>query len=374
MSIIDVEPRAPAGPTGDGAAIANLHRAFETQRAAFAQDRDPSLAVRRTRIEALIGMVAANRSRISEALSADFGTHPVGAGELLEVLGVLGRAQYVLANLEDWIRPDPRMLDAALMGSATASMRYQPKGVIGNMIPWNFPFDIGLGPVIEMLAAGNRIILKPSDTTPACAALTAEMVASAFDPDLVDVVVGGLDLARTFPTLPWDHLLYTGSPGVGRQVMAAAAQNLVPVTLELGGKCPAILAPGAVTERNVETVIGTKIIKNGQMCVTVDHCLVARDEVERFVDLAQAFMTRIAPAYSRGPDCAGIISSRHLDRLTGMLSEAEARQVRIVSLEENGAIDPGTRRMPMALVIDPPADLRLMQRGDFRPGPADHPL
>ncbi len=367
MSLIEAKPGSRVERSGDAAAIAHLHRAFNVQQTAFARDRDPSLAERRGRIEALMGMVAANRARISDALSADFGSHPVGAGELLEVVGVLGRAQYVLAHLENWMRADPRPLDAAVMGSATASMRYQPKGVIGNMIPWNFPFDIGLGPAIEMLAAGNRVILKPSDMTPACAALTAEMVATAFDPDLIDVVVGGLDLAREFPVIRWDHLLYTGSPGVGRQVMAAAAQNLTPVTLELGGKCPAILAPGAVSERNVEAVIGTKMIKNGQMCVTVDHCFVARSEVDRFVELAQAFMQHAAPDYSHGPDCAGIISSRHLERLTGMLAEAEDRQARIIQLEQDGAIDPLTRRMPMSLVIDPPADLALMRDEIFGP-------
>ena len=319
------------------------------------------------RIEALMGMMAANRERISAALATDFGSHPVGAAELIEVLGVLGRARYVLDHLEDWMAPSVRETDPALLGTATASVRYQPKGVIGNIVPWNFPFDIGIGPVIEMLAAGNRVILKPSDYTPACAALLAEMVAAAFDPALVHVAVGGVDLARAFASLPWDHLLYTGSPGVGREVMTAAAVNLTPVTLELGGKCPAILTPGSVTAANVGSIIGTKTIKNGQMCVSVDYCLVPRADLETFVDLSRAHLALTAPDYSRSRDCTGIVSLRHLDRLERMLDEARQRQTRIVPLEDDGVVDRATRRMPISLVIDPASDLTLMKEEIFGP-------
>jgi len=239
--------------------------------------------------------------------------------------------------------------------------------VIGNIIPWNFPFDIGVGPVIEMLAAGNRVILKPSDYTPACGALLAEIVAAAFDPAIVHVAVGGVDLARAFAALPWDHLLYTGSPGVGREVMTAAAANLTPVTLELGGKCPAILTPGSVTAANVGSIVGTKTIKNGQMCVSVDYCLVPRADLETFVDLARAHMASTAPDYSRSSNCTGIVSLRHLDRLEGMLDEARQHQTRIVPLEDDGIVDRATRRMPISLVVDPAPDLTLMKEEIFGP-------
>jgi len=312
-------------------------------------------------------MMLSNRNRISAAIAEDFGAHPAPASELLEVLGVVGRAQYVLEKLEGWMTPEPRAIDPAMFGSARAKMHYQPKGVIGNIVPWNFPIELAIGPMTEMLAAGNRVIVKPSDQAPACAELLREMIAATFDPDLVTVAVGGIALARAFPTLPWDHLLYTGSPGIGRQVMAAAALNLTPVTLELGGKCPAVLTPGSVTAANVESVIGTKIIKNGQMCVSVDHCFVPRGEVERFVEEARAFLGRAAPAYSRSDECAGIISTGHLARLRDMVDNARARGVRIVELEEAGEIDPVTRRMPMVLAIDPPGDLRLMQEEIFGP-------
>lgn len=366
MSILTTVSESHAEATSDKQAIAEMQAAFEAQRKAFAADRNPSLDERRGRIQALMGMMVANRERISAAMSSDFGAHPVGASDLIEVLGQLGRATYVLENLESWMQPSPREADKASLGTLKAYIQSQPKGVVGNIVPWNFPFDLSVGPMIEMLAAGNRVMVKPSEYTPACAALLREMVAQTFDPGLVHVCVGGLELARAFTTLPWDHLLYTGSPNVGREVMAAAAKNLTPVTLELGGKCPAIMTPGSVNAANVESVIGTKTVKNGQMCVSVDYTLVPRAELDTFIDLAKAFMDERAPGYSRGPDCTGIISERHLDRLTSMLEEASSK-ARVVALEEDGQIDRATRRMPLSLVIDPPAELRIMQEEIFGP-------
>lgn len=368
MSIVESSTSTTTqSATGDDAAIAELHAAFKAQRAAFGADRQPSLEERRTRIGRLVEMLLGNRERISAALSADFGCHPVPASDLIEVLGPVGRAKYVLDRLEDWMRPSPREVDPAVMGSATAYIQYQPKGVVGNIVPWNFPFDLSVGPMIEMLAAGNRVMVKPSEFTPASAALLRDMVARTFDPTLVYVATGGLDLARAFSELPWDHLLYTGSANVGRQVMQAAARNLTPVTLELGGKCPAVLTPGSVTAANVENIIGTKTIKNGQMCISVDYCLVPRGELDGFVKLAVDFMQRVASDYSRSADCTGIISPRHLDRLCEMLQEARDRRSTIVELEPGGRVDRATRRMPLSLVVDPPADLRIMQEEIFGP-------
>jgi len=366
MSII-AGPTFPSDSRADTAVIADLQRVFEIQKRAFQTDRNADLATRRNRVEKVIGMMLSHRDRIADALASDFGAHPRPASDLLEVLGVVARAQYVLANLEAWMADEAREVDPAGYGSAQASIRRQPKGVIGNMVPWNFPFDIGVGPLTEMLAAGNRVIIKPSEVAPACAALLAEMVQATFAPDLVHVAVGGVSLAETFASMPWDHLMYTGSPDVGRKVMAVAAQNLTPVTLELGGKCPAVMTPGSVNAANVESVIGTKIIKNGQMCVSVDYCLVPRTEVATFIDLAQAFIASNAPAYSRGPDCTGIVSQRHLNRLTDMLAEARERQTQIIDLEVGAEIDPATRRMPIMLAIDPDADLRIMREEIFGP-------
>ncbi len=367
MSILESNVQAATQTSNDEAAIEELKTAFSVQRAAFHTDRWPSLEERKSRVGKIIGMMLSHRERISAALSEDFGSHPVPASDLIEVLGVVARAQYALGQLENWMQPSVRETDPAMTGTAHAYLQSQPKGVIGNIVPWNFPFDLSVGPMIEMLAAGNRVIVKPSEYTPASARLLREMVEKTFDPTLVYVAVGGLELSRTFSDLPWDHLLYTGSANVGRQVMLAAARNLTPVTLELGGKCPVLLTPGSVNAANVESIIGTKTVKNGQMCISVDYCLVPRAEVNDFVKLAVEFFQRAAPGYSQSADCTGIISLRHLDRLKEMLEEARNRRCSIVQLETDGIVDRETRRMPISLVVDPPSDLRLMTEEIFGP-------
>ena len=368
MSLLQTDTTsAVATGNGDAAEILELHAVLQAQRLAFTAERQPSLAVRRERLERIGSMMMEYRERIYAALSVDFGAHPDAAAEVLEVHAVTARVDYALAHLEQWMRPMPRQVDSAYEGVLRAFLKSQPKGVIGNIVPWNFPFEIGIGPMVDMIAAGNRVMLKPSEFTPACAALMREMVASTFPADLVYVAVGGLELARAFSALPFDHLLYTGSSNVGRQIMAAAAQNLTPVTLELGGKCPAVLLPGSVTADAVGNILGVKMIKNGQMCVTVDHCFVPRAELDSFASIAVGFMEQAAPEYARSAACTGIISEHHLNRMTDLLAEAEGRGTRIITLEKDGHADLKTRRMPISLALDPAPDLRMMREEIFGP-------
>ncbi len=351
--------------TDDGPAIAELHRLHALQRAAFSADPYPSAAARQERLGALAAMMLGHRDAIRAAMREDFGAHPDLFTDMVEVLGVAARAAYALENLGTWMAEDERPTDPGLYGTARAGVRYQPKGVIGNIVPWNFPFDLSAGPLVEMLAAGNRVIIKPSEYTPACAALLREMVSGTFAEDQVAVSVGGIALAREFPTLRWDHLLYTGSPAIGREIARAAAENLVPVTLELGGKCPAVLAPDSVDAASVRSVVGTKLIKNGQMCISVDYALVPRNQVDAFVAHAEQYLTQDLPDYASSADCTGIITRRHLDRIEAMADEARTSGARVVSLGGEG--DPATRTLPLLLVIDPPEQLRIMREEVFGP-------
>jgi acyl-CoA reductase-like NAD-dependent aldehyde dehydrogenase len=351
----------------DAAAIAELKEIVERQRAAFLADPFPSLEERQGLLGALAGMLMSNRTQIQEAMSSDFGVHPSLAADLIEVLGPVGRAVYAAENLGDWMASEPRQADPALYGSGRAFVRPRPKGVVGNIVPWNFPFDLSVGPLIEMLAAGNRVVIKPSEYTPACGELLREMVHATFDRDRVDVVVGGLELARAFTRVRWDHLLYTGSPAIGREIAKAAAEQLVPVTLELGGKCPAILTDDSVDAESIKQVLGTKAVKNGQMCISVDYCLVPRGRLEEFAGLAADYVRESMTGYCESGDCTGIISSRHVERLEGLLEDARARGCDVRPLEEVGDVDPGTRQLPMSLVVDPPDDLALMQEEIFGP-------
>jgi coniferyl-aldehyde dehydrogenase len=352
---------------GDEAAIAELNETVALQRAAFLADPFPTLDERRQLLGAIAGMLVAHRTQIQDALSSDFGVHPALAADLIEVLGPAGRAGYAAEHLEAWMAPEPRATDPTLYGSARAFMQAQPKGVVGNIVPWNFPFDLSVGPLIEMLAAGNRVVIKPSEYTPACAELLREMVSATFDRDRVDVVVGGLDLARSFTRIRWDHLLYTGSPAIGREIAKGAAEQLVPTTLELGGKCPALLTDDSVDAESVKQVLATKAIKNGQMCISVDYCLVPRERLEQFAELAVAYADEAMPDYCQSPSCTGIISTRHLQRLQGLLQDARERGCDVRALQQAGEPDPDARQLPISLVVDPPDDLALMQEEVFGP-------
>jgi coniferyl-aldehyde dehydrogenase len=210
-------------------------------------------------------------------------------------------------------------------------------------------------------------VIKPSEYAPASGELLREIVHEAFEPERVEVICGGLELSRAFARVHWDHLLYTGSPATGREIAKAAAENLVPVTLELGGKCPAIIASDSVTAETMKQILGTKAIKNGQMCISVDYCLVPREQVGEFVSLADAHLRNSMPGYCSSDACTGMITSRHLERIEGMLEEARQRGCEVHPLESAEDPDQGTRRLPISLVIDPPDDTILMSEEIFGP-------
>jgi coniferyl-aldehyde dehydrogenase len=362
MAITEPKPQT----TSDAEAIEELHETFATQRAAFLRDTYPSAAERRARLEAVTGMMASNRARIHEALREDFAVHPDALADFAEVLTAMGRAAFAHEHIEEWMAPESRETDPNLYGSGRAAISYQPKGVIGNISPWNFPFDLSVGPLVDMLAAGNRAIIKPSEYTPACSELLREMISATFDRDLVAVVTGGLELAKEFPTLRWDHLLYTGNTEVGRLIAKAAAENLVPVTLELGGKSPVFVLDDGVDAEAVGQIIGTKMIKNGQMCIAPDYAFVPRERLDEFVSLAQQHYRENTPAYAASDDCTGIISERHLERIEKLLDEARERGCQVIALGDDEG-DPATRRMPMSLVVDPDDSLGVMREEIFGP-------
>jgi coniferyl-aldehyde dehydrogenase len=218
-----------------------------------------------------------------------------------------------------------------------------------------------------MLAAGNRVVLKPSEHTPACSALLRDMIRATFERDRVDVAVGGLELAKAFTRVRWDHLLYTGSPEIGRQIAMTAAEQLVPVTLELGGKCPAILTEDSIDAESVKQVLGTKALKNGQMCISVDYCLVPRAQMDDFARLAVDHVRENMPGFASSESNTGMITARHLERIQDLIEDARSRGCDVRSLEEGGEIDPDTRQLPMSMVLDPPDDIALMQEEIFGP-------
>lgn len=363
----NVTPLRPAaGVSGRETTKDELAALFRAQKAAFLANPYPSYAQRLDALKALEAMVKKHRRRIEEALAADFVTHPRPLTAICELMGPIERARFARANLKKWMKPQPRPASKLLYGFSKAYVLYQPVGVVGNMSPWNFPIDLSVGPLADILAAGNRAILKPSELAPAAAQLVKEMIAETFAPDQVAVVLGGVELAQEFTRLPWDHLLYTGGPAVAKLVMKAAAENLTPVTLELGGKCPTIVAPDSVDEQTVANILSTKMVKNGQMCITADYVFVPADRRDRFVELARAAMARMMPDYTENPQSTGIINDKHLERLLGYVNDARAKGAKVIELSGHG-VNRKERKLPFTLVVEPGEDTEVMRNEIFGP-------
>ena len=247
------------------------HAMFERMRAAHAREPMPTRAERARRLGALEALIADNRAVIAEAIAADFGRRPAEETDLLEVFPSLSGIRHARAHLRRWMRPRRRWAGLWFLPARTEVLP-QPRGVVGIIVPWNYPLYLAAGPLTDALAAGNRVLLKMSELTPAFSTLFAELVEKYLAADVVDVVNGDADVARAFSALPFDHLLFTGSTAVGREVMRAAAASLTPVTLELGGKSPAIVGPDARFEHAVERIVLGKLLNAGQTCIAPDTC------------------------------------------------------------------------------------------------------
>ncbi len=343
-----------------------LNRIFALQKAAFNKDPYPSAEQRIERMKRIPVMLRKHREAILGALEVDFHGHSREMGDLIEILGIFDRAEFNIHNVKRWMKPSTRATNPVTLGKSKAWVLNQPKGVVGNMVSWNFPFDIGLGPTLDALGAGNRVIIKPSDLSPECGRVLQALIAETFDEDMVSVVNGDIELAKHFPTLAWDHLVYTGSAVVGREIMKAAAVNLVPVTLELGGKCPTIIGADMVTDpMTIATVAGIKAIKRGQMCVTADYCLVPEAGLRAFTDALTTYMGKHFSADNGAAVSTGIISERHLARLNHLVDDAKAAGAEVIQI--GSALQSGQRNMPFQLVVNPPQNTAVMREEIFGP-------
>lgn len=332
-------------------------------RAAQARDGAPDLATRKRRLRALESLVREHRQRIAEAIHADFGRRPHEETDLLEVFPSLSGVRHALSSLRRWMRPRRRWAGLWFLPART-ELRPQPLGVVGIIVPWNYPLYLAAGPLTDALAAGNRVMLKMSEITPAFSTLFAELVAKHFAADEVAVVNGDADVGRAFSALPFDHLLFTGSTPVGREVMRAAAANLTPVTLELGGKSPAIVGPGARLDHAVERIVLGKMLNAGQTCIAPDYVLLPRARADDFVALARAAVGRLYPGLASNPQYAGIASDRHYDRLDLLREEAVASGATAHAL---AAPPEDGRVMPPTLLTGVDDSMAVMQQEIFGP-------
>jgi len=338
-------------------------------REAVEKEPYPELNLRKDRLRRALDAVVNNEKRIVEATQADFGQRPELSSLLADLLHPVSALRHALANVERWMRPEKRRADFPfnLLG-ARAYIFYQPLGVVGIMAPWTLPFGLGYAPLAGVLAAGNRAMIKPSELTPHTSALMAEITEQVFASDEVTVVQGGVDVASRFSALPFDHIIFTGSAPVARHVMRAAADNLTPVTLELGGKAPVILAEGADLDVASSKVINFKMGNAGQACMGVDYVLVHRNDRDAFVEALKRKMSRYFPDYAHNRDVCHVFLANQRQRLAGLVVDAAERgaQIELIggSSIEQLASDP---QFPLTLVIEPPADASVMQQEIFGP-------
>ena len=348
-------------------ASATMRDTFDAQRAAFLRAGAPSLQERRADLTRLKDAIGPNVGRLTEAISADFGNCSRHETELGEIVPVQSAIRHTLRHLAHWMQPKRVSVGIELM-PATARILYQPVGVVGIISPWNYPFNLAIVPLVAALAAGNRVMLKPSELTPRTSEFLSELLAGLFPSDKVATSVGGPEIGQAFARLPFDHLLYTGSTTVGRMVMQAAAENLAPVTLELGGKSPCIVGEDAALPSAVESIVYGKLLNAGQTCIAPDYVLLPERSLDEFVRLTIETVEKFYPKLAANPDYTSIINDRHYRRVAQYVAEAKASGTRVVEINPRQEALPGeSRKMPPTLVIEPGENLALMREEIFGP-------
>jgi coniferyl-aldehyde dehydrogenase len=342
-----------------------------------AQSREPfsDWPTRAKRLHALAELISEHRAGINVAISADFGRRPAEETELLEIFPSLSGIGHALRHGRRWMRPRRRWAGFWFL-PARIELLPQPLGVVGIIVPWNYPLYLAIGPLTDALAAGNRVLVKMSELTPRFSTLFGELIARYFTPEEVAVVNGGAEVGRAFAALPFDHLLFTGSTAVGREVMRAAAANLTPVTLELGGKSPAIIGPGARFEHAVERILVGKLLNAGQTCIAPDYVLLPRARVAEFTDFARKVVAKLYPDFASNPQYASIASDRHYARLQSLRDGALAAgaSVHVLVGNEMPALPfsartdtSATRILAPALLTNVSDDMQIMQQEIFGP-------
>jgi coniferyl-aldehyde dehydrogenase len=352
-----------SGHTTASAAEMRMHELFNQQRAAFAAHPFPDPAQRKTYLKALKRQLQRYQDQLVDALSRDFGFHAPAETRMMDILGSVLEINHAISHVRRWMRSRRRSTELLFL-SNSLRIHYQPKGVVGVIAPWNFPVYLALGPLAAALAAGNRVMLKLSESTPATNAVLTNLLAEAFPEDWVAVVGAELEDPNLFTELPFDHIVFTGSPAVGRAVMRTAAQNLTPVTLELGGKSPALLLPGCNPREAATRIAHGKGVNAGQICIAPDYALVPLDSLDAFVEGVQdAFQRTYGSSIADHPDYTAIINDRHAQRIHALLEDARSKGARVKACAEQGA----GRRVPLHIVTGLRADMRLMQEEIFGP-------
>ena len=337
------------------------------QHAAFRRRPAPDLKQRLASLDKIITLVRQNESRIVDAISQDYGNRSRFESTVADCLGVVSSANYARKHLKKWMRA--RKVKTALANRpGRAEIVPQPVGVVGIMGPWNYPFALIMQPLVAALAAGNRAMIKPSEITSHTSALIAELISEVFPEDEVAVVEGDATIAAAFSALPFDHLFFTGSPAVGRHVAVAAAKNLTPVTLELGGKSPCIIDQDGGISDNLAGVIFGKCFNAGQTCIAPDYLFVPTNQIDAFVEQACAVARKFYPELATNNEYTSIITDHHYARLQELLDDARQKGAMVLEVNPNQEQDlAAQRKQPLTLILNATEDMRVLQEEIFGP-------
>lgn len=358
---MSTETPIPVPSAADQHAV-TLLATLNAQRSDFLRAGEPSVEVRRNRIDRLILLLTENTDEFSTALNADFGNRPHPINLMSDAVGILPDMKATRRHLQGWMRPE-RVRAATLMGMPT-TVEKKPLGVVGIIGPWNFPISLVVQPAASAFAAGNRVMIKFSEVTSRTAEVFAAKAAQYFEPTELAVVTGGPEVGAAFSALPFDHLFFTGSPGVGALVATAAAKNLVPVTLELGGKNPAVVATNADVPAMARRVMAARVANGGQICLCPDYAFVPRSKVDEFVTAALD-QGRIAASADSGAGLVSIVDDRNFARVDALIEDARAHGA---TIHDSGTPrDPERRRIPPTVVLGVTDEMRIAREEVFGP-------
>ncbi|SLM62309.1 MULTISPECIES: coniferyl aldehyde dehydrogenase [Dickeya] len=344
----------------------DLKAILQTMKNAHVAHGPADAALRRDRLLRSARLIRENYVSLSQAMDADFGHRSVYQSLVADMATTVRALEHSAEHVAQWMQPE--QVESPVPGMQ-AWIQQQPLGVVGVISPWNFPINLAFAPLAGVFAAGNTAMLKPSELTPATSELLAELIARYFDPLELEVVLGDAAIGAAFSSLPFDHLVFTGSSGVGRHVMRAAAENLVPVTLELGGKSPVVIDNDADIGLAAQRTLTVKTFNAGQICLSPDYVMLAQEKIDDFIHASKTFMAGAFPTLQRNPDYTSIITARHYERLIGLLNDAASRGATLVSLAPQGEpdFDAGSRKIAPHLVLNVSDDMQIMQEEIFGP-------
>ena len=340
------------------------------QRESYLAEGEVSAETRIDRLDRTIDVLVANAEKISEAMNADFGCRPRQVNLMTDVTGSLENLKHAKKHLRKWMKAEkrPSMFPLGLLGGRS-SIQYQPKGVVGVIAPWNFPLGMVFEPLAGVIASGNRAMIKPSEFTPATSELIDEMVGKTFDPTEIAVVTGGPDVGQAFSSLAFDHMVFTGATSVARHIMAAASKNLVPVTLELGGKSPTVISETADLREAIERIMVGKMLNAGQVCIAPDYVMLPEGKMDEAVAIAREVVAEMYPTLLNNEQYTAMLNERHFQRMQKNIDDANDRGAQVVAINpanEDFSVNP-TQKIPPTLILNPGDDALCMQDEIFGP-------